>query len=559
MDIQRLILFMVFAFSLLMLWEAWQRDKQPVHAPGAAQQAGTTVAPAPPGSEPPVPSRSASAAPAPVPGAAPALGGERVSVRTDVLVAEIAVAGGDLVRLELTQYADKEDRAKRFVLLDQQPGRTYVVQSGLIGEGLPNHKTIYTVLPGERELKADAENLELRLAAPQFGGLKVSKVYTFRRGSYLVDLRYEIENGGASPVSADAYFVFLRDGNPAPGDIKMVPTYTGAGVYTEQSKFHKVDFSAMEKGKIDYPKSADNGWIAMIQHYFVAAWLPLGNVQRDFRTEKLGDLYRVGLVVPVGSIGPSASVQAAMQLYAGPQEQDKLAKLAPGLGLVVDYGWLTFLAVPLFWVLELFHRLVGNWGAAIILLTVLIKLLFYPLSAASYKSMAKMKAVAPKLQRIKELYGDDRQRLHQAMMDLYKTEKINPMGGCLPIVVQIPVFIALYWVLLQSVELRQAPFMLWIHDLSAPDAVLGVIPGINMPIGVLPIIMGATMILQSRLNPTPPDPIQARMMQIMPIAFSVFFFFFPAGLVLYWLVNNVLSIAQQWHINRMLGAKGAKA
>jgi YidC/Oxa1 family membrane protein insertase len=546
MDIQRLILFMIFAFSLLVLWEAWQRQNQP-QPPAAVPQAGTPAAPAAPGAEPPAPSVPAVAAPA-APGA-PAPGGERITVRTDVLVAEIAAAGGDLARLELTQYADKEDRAKRFVLLEQQAGRTYVAQNGLIGEGLPNHKTAYMVVPGARELAPGADSVELRLAAPEAGGAKVSKVYTFRRGSYLVDLRYEIENGGAAPLAAHAYFQFLRDGNPAPGDTKMVPTYTGAAVYTEQGKFQKVDFSAMDKGKAEYPKGADNGWIAMIQHYFVAAWLPQGKGQREFFTRRVADnLYAAGVIVPVAAVAPGQKGTAAVALYAGPQEQDKLAQLAPGLELVVDYGWLTFLAAPLFWVLDLFHRWVGNWGVAIILLTVLIKLLFYPLSAASYKSMAKMKAVAPKLQRIKELYGDDRQRLHQAMMDLYKTEKINPMGGCLPIVVQIPVFIALYWVLLQSVELRQAPFMLWIQDLSAAD-----------PYYILPIIMGATMILQTKLNPTPPDPIQARMMQIMPIVFSVFFFFFPAGLVLYWLINNVLSIAQQWHINRMLEGKGARA
>lgn len=550
MDIQRLVLFMIFAFSLLVLWEAWQREQNPAPVP-VAQQAGAPAAPAQSGVAPPVPSGTApaTAAGAPVPGATPAAGGERVTIRTDVLVADISSAGGDLVRLEFSQYADKEDRDKRFVLLDQQPGRTYVVQSGLIGEGLPNHKTQYTVVPGERELKPGADKVEVRLAAPESGGPKVTKVYSFRRGSYLVDVHYEIENGGSAPLTAHGYFQFLRDGNPAPGDTKMVPTYTGAAVYTEQGKFQKVDFSAMEKGKIEYPKTADNGWLAMIQHYFAAAWLPGGTSQREFFTRKVGDnLFSAGIIVPVASLAPGEKGTVAMPLYVGPQEQDKLSKLAPGLDLVVDYGWLTFLAVPLFWVLDMFHKLVGNWGVAIILLTVLIKLLFYPLSAASYKSMAKMKAVAPKLQRIKELYGDDRQRLHQAMMDLYKTEKINPMGGCLPILVQIPVFIALYWVLLQSVELRQAPFMLWITDLSAPD-----------PYYILPIIMGATMIVQTRLNPTPPDPIQARMMQIMPIAFSIFFFFFPAGLVLYWLVNNVLSIAQQWHINRLLEGKGARA
>jgi len=546
MDTQRLVLFLIFAFSLLMLWEAWQREKHP--APQA--QPAAQGQPAARGGEAPKPSaqlQAPGAVPAAPAAAAPAQAGAKAVVKTDVLVAEISAAGGDLRRLELSQYSDKEDKARRFVLFEDQPGRVYVAQEGLIGEGLPTHKSGFSVAPGSYELAEGADKIELRLAAAEGAGAKVTKVYTFRRGSYVIDVRFEVENTGAAAIAPHAYFQLLRDGNPAPGDTRMVPTYTGAAVYTEQGKFHKVDFSAMEKGKTDYPKAAEDGWVAMVQHYFVAAWLPEGKVQREFYTRRVGDnLYSAGLIVPVGSVEPGKTGQVEMRLYAGPQEQDKLSKLAPGLDLVVDYGWLTFLAVPLFWVLELFHRWGGNWGVAIILLTVLIKLLFYPLSAASYKSMAKMKAVAPKLQRIKELYGDDRQRLHQAMMELYKTEKINPMGGCLPIVVQIPVFIALYWVLLQSVELRQAPFMLWIQDLAAPD-----------PYYVLPIVMAATMFLQTRLNPTPPDPIQARMMQIMPIAFSVFFFFFPAGLVLYWLVNNILSIAQQWRINQVLQTKQA--
>ncbi|HSD61310.1 MAG TPA: membrane protein insertase YidC, partial [Burkholderiales bacterium] len=521
-----------------------QREKHP--APQAQPAAQGQLAA--PGGEAPKPStqlQAPGAVPAAPAAAAPAQEGAKAVVKTDVLVAEISAAGGDLRRLELSQYSDKEDKAKRFVLFEDQPGRVYVAQQGLIAEGLPTHKSSYSVTPGTYELAEGADKIELRLAASEGAGAKVTKVYTFRRGSYVIDVRFEVENTGAAAIAPHAYFQLLRDGNPAPGDTRMVPTYTGAAVYTEEGKFHKVDFSAMEKGKTDYPKAADNGWVAMVQHYFVAAWLAEGKVQREFYTRRVGDnLYSAGLIVPVGSVEPGKTGQVEMRLYAGPQEQDKLSKLAPGLDLVVDYGWLTFLAVPLFWVLELFHRWVGNWGVAIILLTVMIKLLFYPLSAASYKSMAKMKAVAPKLQRIKELYGDDRQRLHQAMMELYKTEKINPMGGCLPIVVQIPVFIALYWVLLQSVELRQAPFMLWIQDLAAPD-----------PYYVLPIVMAATMFLQTRLNPTPPDPIQARMMQIMPIAFSVFFFFFPAGLVLYWLVNNILSIAQQWRINQVLEMK----
>jgi YidC/Oxa1 family membrane protein insertase len=319
-------------------------------------------------------------------------------------------------------------------------------------------------------------------------------------------------------------------------------------VYTDKEKFQKLSFEEIAKAKTSYPKNSNDGWIAVLQHYFFSAWLPKNGTPREFYTRKLDEnLYAAGVIVPVEPVGPGASATVTVPLYAGPQEQEKLDKIAPGLDLTIDYGWLTVIAVPLFWLLTLLYGWVGNWGVAIIILTVIIKALFYPLSAASYRSMAKMRVLAPKLQRLKDQYGDDRQRLQQAMMELYKTEKINPLGGCMPIVVQIPVFIALYWVLLASVELRQAPFMLWISDLSTPD-----------PWFVLPILMAGTMWIQTSLNPEPPDPVQAKVMKIMPIVFSVFFFFFPAGLVLYWLVNNVLSIAQQWQITRAL-ERGAAA
>ncbi|HQT27081.1 MAG TPA: membrane protein insertase YidC, partial [Burkholderiales bacterium] len=339
----------------------------------------------------------------------------------------------------------------------------------------------------------------------------------------------------------------LRDGEAPVGDTRFAKTYTGVGVYTEKSKFVKENFHDIGKGKTDYPKNDDNGWIAMIQHYFVSAWLPEEHVKREYYTRQIGsDLYSAGVVMPVGSIQSGKEGRISVPLYVGPQEQNMLAKLSPGLDLVVDYGWLTVIAKPLFWVLSMFYKWVQNWGVAIIMLTVCIKLIFFPLSAASYKSMAKMRALNPKLQMLKEQYGEDKQRMNQAMMELYKTEKVNPLGGCLPIVVQIPVFIALYTVLLTTVELRNAPFMLWIKDLSIPD-----------PYYVLPLVMGVTMLLQTRLNPAPPDPIQAKVMQIMPIAMSIFFFFFPAGLVLYWLVNNILSISQQWYITRMIGKETA--
>ena len=537
MDTQRLFLLIVFCLSIFLLVDAWQRENSRAQAPHAEQPVKTQqVAPTP--SE----KLAAVQKPQTRPQAAATEAGQKISVRTDYLLAEIDTAGGDLRRLELMKHRDTLDEKKNFLLLQNNPEHIYVAQSGLIGHDLATHKTQFSAEAANYELKPGAERLEVRLTAPAVDGIKVTKVYTFRKSSYLMDVSYEISNNSAIPLQPFAYFQFLRDGKPPAGETKLVPTYTGPAIYTEQQKFEKIEFASIDKGKAKYPQNADNGWIAMLQHYFVAAWLPKDKTPREFFAKKLGeDLYSVGTILPVPKVDPGKTATITVPLYAGPQEQDSLSKLAPGLGLTVDYGWLTVIAVPLFWVLSWLYKWAQNWGVAIILLTVLIKFLFYPLSAASYRSMAKMRVLAPKMQKMKEQYGNDRQKLHQAMMELYKTEKINPLGGCLPILVQIPVFIALYWVLLASVELRHAPFALWIEDLSAPD-----------PYYVLPVIMGVTMIIQSRLSPEPPDPIQARMMKIMPIAFSVFFFFFPAGLVLYWLINNILSIAQQWQITRVI-------
>lgn len=513
MDTQRLVLFLIFTFSLFLLFDAWQKEH---HAPPtfpAAVLSSTQQA------QPPTPGANLTQEQVSAPAqAGEKLGtGQKVIVRTDYLLAEIDSAGGDLRRLELLKQLAALNSKKHFVLFENRPDHVYVAQSGLIGPGLPTHKTQFTVSPGTYELKPGQNQLVVRLEAPAVNGVKVIKVYTFHRSSYVIDVGYEITNTGSAPIKPFSYFQFLRDSKPPAGEPKFVHLYTGPALYTQQSKFEKISFADIEKGKADYPKSADNGWIAMLQHYFLGAWLPQGKTPREFYGKHLGDdLYTAGVILPVGAIEPGKSGSIEVPLYAGPQEQTSLSKLAPGLDLTVDYGWLTVIAAPLFWVLSFIEKWVGNWGGAIILLTVLIKLLFFPLSTASYRSMAKMRVLAPKLQRLKEQYGDDRQRLHQAMMELYKTEKINPLGGCLPVVVQIPVFISLYWVLLASVELRHAPFILWIHDLSAPD-----------PYYILPIVMGATMILQTRLNPTPPDPIQAKMMKIMPIAFSIFFFSFP--------------------------------
>ena len=555
MDTQRLILFFVFSFSLLLLWDSWQKEHRPP-TPAIAQQ-GTVQATVP---SPSVPAQATPAAQqkpgdAIPPNAAAPAKHETLRVKTDNLIADIDLQGGDIVRLELLRQKDTLDEKMNFVLF--APEHHYAAQSGLIGPGLPTHKTMYRALAREYALTDGQDKLQVRLEAPGPEGVKTVKTLTFHRGSYVIDVSHEIINGSAAPLAAHAYFQFLRDGGPPAGDPKMVNTYTGAAIYTEQEKFHKIPFSDLDKDKASFPKTADNGWIAMLQHYFVSAWLPKEGTQREFYAKPLADkLYSVGVILPVAAIAPNASGSVSLSLYAGPQEQDALKSIAPGLDLTVDYGWLTVVAAPLFWLLQFLHRWVGNWGVAIILLTVLIKAVFFPLSAASYKSMAKMKLVTPRMTKLREQYGNDRARLNQAMMELYKTEKINPLGGCLPIVVQIPVFISLYWVLLASVELRHASWF-WIHDLAAPDKMF-TIPGIDMPVGVLPIVMMITMIFQTKMNPTPPDPVQAKVMMIMPFAFGIMFFFFPAGLVLYWVVNNILSIAQQWQITRMIG-DGKKA
>ena len=550
MDTQRLILFFVFSFSLLLLWDAWQKEHR-VPVPAGAQSTQQSAAQV----NVPSPSVPAQATPAPPqqPGAAipstKAAQGKRdkLRVKTDSLLADIDLQGGDIVRLEFLKQKDTLDEKLNFVLLT--PEYRYAAQSGLIGLGLPTHKTTYTADAREYALTDGQDKVQVRLEAPGPEGVKTVKTLTFHRASYVIDVTHEIANGSAAPLAAHAYFQLLRDGKAPPGDSYMLNTYTGGAIYTEREKFQKLAFGDLDNGKVSVPKAADNGWIALLQHYFVSAWLPKEKTQREYYAKRLEDnLYSVGVILPVGAIEPNASASVSASLYAGPQEQDALKSIAPGLDLVVDYGWLTVVAAPLFWLLQFLYKWVGNWGVAIILLTVLIKAVFFPLSAASYKSMAKMKLVTPRMTKLREQYGNDRARLNQAMMDLYKTEKINPLGGCLPIVVQIPVFISLYWVLLASVELRHAPFYLWIHDLSAQD-----------PYYVLPLLMMGSMVIQTKLNPVPPDPVQAKVMMIMPFAFGVMFFFFPAGLVLYWLVNNILSIAQQWQITRMIGDGKAPA
>ena len=540
METQRLVALFVFFFSGFLLWNAWQKQHMPV-TPVISQPAGNATTPS---SVPTQAGTAATANPAAIsatPIDAKIDHGERIKVSTDFLTAEVDTVGGDLRHVQLTKHLAAEDKSGQMTLFTDAGPQIYIAQTGLLGNGLPTHNSRYKSDALQYKLEEGKDSLTLKLSTEAADGSVITKQYTFHRGSYLIDLSYSIENKSAAAIKPDAYFQFLKFGETPSASPFGISTFSGPAVYTEQKKFQKIAFTDIDKGKLDYPQKSTSGWLAMLQHYFVAAWLPKNGVEREFFTKKVADkLYASGVIIPVGEIAPGATGSVAVPLYVGPQEVEKLAQLAPGLDLTIDYGWLTVIASPLFKVLSFIHGWVGNWGIAIILLTCLIKLIFFPLSAASYKSMAKMKVLGPKLQKLKEQYGDDKQKLNQAMMEMYKTEKVNPLGGCLPIVIQIPVFIALYWVLLAAVELRHAPFFGWIKDLSTAD-----------PFYVLPIIMGATMLLQTKLNPTPPDPVQAKVMMFMPIVFSFMFLWFPAGLVLYWTVNNLLSIWQQWQINRM--------
>jgi YidC/Oxa1 family membrane protein insertase len=550
MDTQRLILFVIFSFSALFLWERWQSEHKPpvpVTAPASNPATPTDTPRAAPGGAP-----TAAAPGTPMTSAPVAATGETIAIKTDRYMAAIDTLGAVITQVALTEHRDTDNADKPYVLLQKNENRTFLAESGLIGEGMPNHHTLWQALPGPRELAPGADTLELKLTATAPSGAKVLQTLTFHRGSYLIDVSYTVTNTGTAPIAPAAYFQLARDSKPTGVQSWGAPSaYTGPVLYNETDKYKKLVFSDIDKGKVKFADKTDNGWIGMVEHYFVAAWLPsdAAKLTREFYVNRLDNLYYAGVKIPMGTIAPGATATLNVPLYVGPQEQDTLKSLAEGLDLVVDYGIFTVIAAPLFWLLKWLHSLLGNWGWAIIAMTVIIKSVFYPLNHASARSMAKMKIVAPKMKVLQEQYANDKQQLQLKMMELYKTEKINPLGGCLPILVQIPVFIALYWVLLAAVELRHAPWIGWIHDLSAPD-----------PYFVLPVLYAITAYLQVKLSPTPiQDPVQARVMQIMPIAFSVMFLFFPSGLVLYWLINNAIQIFQQWHMNRLLTREAAVA
>ncbi|MBQ0934192.1 membrane protein insertase YidC [Ideonella paludis] len=551
-DMRRTLLWVVFTMSLIMLWDGWNRHTgQPTlfGAPVAKAASGAAAA----GSAAGVAAAGgATAAAQPTaPAGQPA---EQIVVSTDVLKVTLDGKGGDMRRAELLGYPDSVDPKRNTVLMDTSAERTYLAQTGLIsavagGAALPNHFTVMTAQPGERTLKDGANEVVVRFESPEVGGVKLVKTYTFKRGQYTVGVKHEVVNVGAAPVQPRLYLQLQRDGNAPAGESAFYFTFTGPAVYTDEKKFEKVEFKDIEKrapnDKPGHNTSSNDGWVAMVQHYFTSAWLVAPGSPREFASRKhpsVPNLYEVAMLQDLGAIAPGATKAHESTLYVGPQEEKKLAALAPGLELVKDYGWFTILAKPMFAVLHWLHSVLGNWGWSIVALVVLLKAAFYWLNANAYKSMAKMKAVNPRIMELRERLKDKPQEMQQEMMRIYREEKVNPIGGCLPIFVQMPFFIALYWVLLSTVEMRGAPWVGWITDLSAKD-----------PYFILPILMTLSSLLQVWLQPAPADPLQAKMMWLMPLMFSFMFFFFPAGLVLYWLVNNLLSIAQQWMINRQMG------
>jgi YidC/Oxa1 family membrane protein insertase len=568
MENMRLILILALAFVLFLIYQAWVEDYG-MPPPTATQSDGAV--PGAPGalgsSTPPVDAPDAPAIDTPAltatPGTVDGDGGSPsllspILVETDVLRAEISPQGGTIDALYLLDYQqDADDPSRPFQLLKPTTPNLFIVQSGLLGgpdAGLPTHNQNF-VPTQPRYLLAEGENeLVVELTWENDAGVRVVKRYRFERGRYLVHMSQEVINGSEAPIAVRDYTQLKRTELYDPNKSSFIHTYTGGVYYGPEVKYKKESFGDMSKRPLD--ATITDGWVAMIQHYFMAAWIPPSGIAETFYTKVVdnGSQYIIGAYSPPVTIAPGASHTFDNQLFAGPKLQDRLAEIAPGLELAVDYGWLTILAEPIFWLLSKIHSLVGNWGWSIIILTILIKAAFYKLSETSYRSMANMRKMTPRIQALKDRYGDDKEKLNQAFMDLYKKEKINPLGGCLPILVQIPVFIALYWVLLESVELRHAPFILWLDNLTEPD-----------PYFILPLIMGASMFVQQKLNPPPPDPMQAKIFMALPFVFTVFFAFFPSGLVLYWTTNNLLSIAQQWYITRKVeqaaahgGGGGAK-
>lgn len=550
MDNQRSILFIALIFVGLLMWQAWETDK---HAATVATTAVAASAAQAANAVPSVPEVKATVPSAQdVPGAVAAVqpGGQPVTVETDLLRLELNTTGGDIRKVYLKNYpVALEQPEVKFQLLNDKAEGFFVAQSGLISKqlSLPDHHAVFTADQPSYQLEQGKNELKVSLSWDNQAGVKVIKEFTFHRDSYVIDVNFRVENTSADPLSLAMYRQLQRGNFSDQNANGMLYTFTGAVISTPENKYEKLEFADM-KGWRSTQDLAQGGWAAMLQHYFLAAWLAGEKEYNHYYAKEVGaGRYVVGMTTPEQAVEAGKVGNLASSLYVGPKEQHRLEKAAPNLNLTVDYGMLTIIAQPIYWLMEQIHSLVGNWGWSIILLTLVIKLLFYKLTETQYKSMANMRRMQPKMEALKERYGDDRQKLGQAMMELYKKEKINPLAGCLPILVQIPVFIALYWVLVESVELRQTPWILWINDLSAMD-----------PYYVLPLLMGASMYIMQKLSPAPADPMQAKVMMTLPFIFTIFFAFFPAGLVVYWLANNVLSIAQQWYITRQIEQAHAK-
>ena len=551
MDNIRLLLIMALAYTGFLLWQAWQEDyAQPLAGPGGSGQEQVESRQQDK-SIPDVPATAAidqSAPPAARMGDQAATAGRLVQVTTDTFQMTLDTRGGTIVETHLRKYPVAVDSPDvKYRLLSRDPDDFFIVQSGLLGSGpaeAPTHEAVYTAQQTSYLMEDGADTLDVDLVWTSPGGVKVIKRYSFERGSHLIKLKHIVSNESGKPWQGRVYHQLQR-GEPRQSGNVFMYTYTGGVAWDPEEKYQKYDFDELAAGELN--KEVTGGWIAMIQHYFLAAAVPPAQEPRHFYSKGLANgRYVIGEYSQARSLAPGENHEFDASLWLGPKDQEALASIAEGLDLVVDYGWLTILAKPIYQILSWINSLVGNWGWTIIIFTLLIKLAFYKLSEASYRSMAKMRNLTPRIQALKDRYGDDKQRMQQAMMEIYKKEKINPLGGCLPILIQMPFFIALYWVLMESVELRQAPWILWIKDLSEQD-----------PYYVLPVIMGVTMFVQQKLNPAPPDPMQEKLMMALPFVFTVMFAFFPSGLVLYWTVNNLLSIAQQWVITKRIEDKAA--
>ncbi|MGW8248491.1 MAG: membrane protein insertase YidC [Acidiferrobacterales bacterium] len=547
MDNRRFFLWTALAAILIMLWTSWQQEYGPKEPPKpiAETQVDHTVptTPSVPTAETEKPATATIEAPSAK--TVQLKSGKKIRVLTDLLEVEIDTYGGDIRSAKLRTYPvalHKTDEP--FQLLNDDSKTLYVAQSGLIGKGgeYPNHKTLYRASNTRYELKQGEKELQVVLTWRAPNGVVYDKIFKFKRDSYVIDVSYQVHNKTNKTWQGYFYGQLQRIPPPEQTGLFRLPTYSGGAIYTPDDKYEKISYSDMEKNNL--ARKTTGGWAAILQHYFVVSWMDPPKQAGELYTRHLDDNhYVIGLkqTTPV-TVQAGQTGTAGMELFVGPKEHNRLQTLVEGMNKTVDFGKLTFIASPLFWLLRNIEHLVGNWGWSIILLTMLLKLVFYPLNNASYQSMAKMRRLAPKQAALKERYKDDKQRYNQAIMEMYKAEKLNPMAGCLPMFIQIPVFIALYWVLLESVEMRQAPFILWIHDLSAPD-----------PYFVLPVLMGISMFATTWLTPST-DPTQRKIFMAMPVVMTVFFLFFPAGLVLYWFVNNVLQFIQQLHITRRIEA-----